>query len=109
ENSSGKILIATSRFNFASRPRYTSPIPPLPSNAVISYEPSCCPMVIAMKVAPIITNPSEGLQELPLHSTAVNASILFLGYGPSFIAFRERFGDVTPEVVAPTTSQERVV
>src|SRR5262249_10081733 len=31
-------------------------IPPLPSNAVISYEPSCCPIVIAMKLAAIITN-----------------------------------------------------
>src|SRR5262245_58437295 len=43
ENSSGKIFIATSRFNFVSRARYTWPIPPLPSRAVISSEPSRVP------------------------------------------------------------------
>ena len=31
-----------------SRARYTSPIPPFPSSPVISYEPSCVPMVKAM-------------------------------------------------------------
>src|SRR5262249_41564577 len=48
ENSSGKILIATSRFSFVSRARYTSPMPPLPRRAVISWEPSCAPMVKGM-------------------------------------------------------------
>src|SRR5262249_35904597 len=51
ENSSGRILIATPRFSFKSRARYTSPIPPLPSKAVISYEPSCCPIAIAIEWA----------------------------------------------------------
>ena len=37
--------MATSRFNFVSRARYTSPIPPLPNSAVISYDPSCVPIV----------------------------------------------------------------
>src|SRR5262249_41795941 len=35
--------MATSRFSFVSRARYTSPIPPLPSRAVISSEPSRVP------------------------------------------------------------------
>src|SRR5262249_12517341 len=48
ENSSGKILMATSRLSFVSRARYTSPIPPLPSKAVISCEPSRMPIVKAM-------------------------------------------------------------
>src|SRR5215831_242557 len=43
ENSSGRILIATSRLSLVSRARYTSPIPPLPRRAVISNEPSRVP------------------------------------------------------------------
>src|SRR5215467_3493528 len=48
ENSSGRILIATSRFSFVSRARYTSPIPPLPSKAVISCDPSWSPIWMVM-------------------------------------------------------------
>src|SRR5262245_12920971 len=36
--------MATSRLSLLSRARYTSPIPPLPSKAVISYDPSCWPI-----------------------------------------------------------------
>src|SRR5688572_5873013 len=36
-------LIATSRCNFASRARYTSPIPPAPISGPTSYAPSRCP------------------------------------------------------------------
>src|SRR5262244_242898 len=43
ENSSGRILIATSRLSLVSRARYTSPIPPFPRRAVISSEPSRVP------------------------------------------------------------------
>src|SRR5215472_16302359 len=39
-----RILIATSRFNRGSRARYTSPIPPRPSNSVISKWPSVVPL-----------------------------------------------------------------
>jgi hypothetical protein len=35
-NASGKIFSATSRSNFVSRARYTSPMPPAPIFAVIS-------------------------------------------------------------------------
>src|SRR5688572_30355666 len=35
--------MATSRFKRVSRARYTSPIPPAPSGATISYEPSLDP------------------------------------------------------------------
>src|SRR5262249_10286095 len=45
-NSAGRIFSATARSSLVSRARYTSPIPPLPNRAVISYEPSCVPMVI---------------------------------------------------------------
>src|SRR5262249_51682672 len=51
ENSSGKIFIATSRFNFVSRARYTSPIPPLPRRAVISSEPSRVPTSTDMGIS----------------------------------------------------------
>src|SRR5262245_43088849 len=40
---SGRTLIATSRFRRASRARYTSPMPPAPSEPVISYEPRRVP------------------------------------------------------------------
>ena len=40
--SSGSTLIATSRPSRGSRARYTSPIPPAPSGARISYGPSSC-------------------------------------------------------------------
>src|SRR5262245_36835398 len=44
-NSWGSILIATSRPSRESRARYTSPIPPAPSGATISYAPSLAPEV----------------------------------------------------------------
>ena len=49
EYSSGRILTATSRLSFVSRPRYTSPIPPLPSNDVIWYEPKCSPISATLR------------------------------------------------------------
>src|SRR6516162_1901781 len=48
ENSSGRILIATSRFSFESRARYTSPIPPTPRRAMISCEPRTVPIGIGI-------------------------------------------------------------
>src|SRR5580658_6144475 len=39
----GRILIATSRSSLVSRARYTSPIPPAPIGARISYGPSLAP------------------------------------------------------------------
>src|SRR6202790_1315592 len=39
-----RTLIATSRLRFLSRARYTSPIPPAPTGARISYEPSTAPV-----------------------------------------------------------------
>src|SRR5205807_6883490 len=39
----GRTLIATSRFNRASRARYTSPMPPEPMAARISYGPRRAP------------------------------------------------------------------
>ena len=38
-------IVETAR-SFVSRARYTSPMPPLPSCDVISYEPSCVPTVM---------------------------------------------------------------
>src|SRR5262249_5789177 len=46
---SGRILIATSRDSLVSRARYTSPMPPAPSGAVISYAPRREPAVSVMK------------------------------------------------------------
>src|SRR6267154_465277 len=43
ENCGGRILMATVRSSRASRARYTSPIPPAPSGAMISYGPSFVP------------------------------------------------------------------
>jgi hypothetical protein len=40
---SGSILIATSRLSFRSRARYTSPMPPAPSELTISYGPRRVP------------------------------------------------------------------
>src|SRR5262245_10769307 len=42
-NTCGRIFSATSRLSRVSRPRYTSPIPPAPSGARISYGPSFVP------------------------------------------------------------------
>ena len=42
-NASGRTFSATSRPSFASRARYTSPIPPAPMAPVISYGPSLLP------------------------------------------------------------------
>src|SRR5881396_609285 len=42
-NSAGKILMATLRSSRVSRARYTSPIPPAPMGATISYGPSRLP------------------------------------------------------------------
>lgn len=44
----GKILMATSRESRVSFARYTSPVPPAPSEATISYEPSLLPEVRAI-------------------------------------------------------------
>src|SRR5713226_1233349 len=45
EKAAGRILIATLRSRRASRARYTSPIPPAPRGAMISYGPSLAPEV----------------------------------------------------------------
>jgi hypothetical protein len=44
-------LIATSRESRASRARYTSPIPPAPSQPTISYGPMVVPIAIVMAAA----------------------------------------------------------
>src|SRR5215471_18690160 len=49
-NSSGRTLSATSRFSFVSRARYTSPMPPAPIGARISYGPRLVPEVRAIGV-----------------------------------------------------------
>src|SRR5215468_7027326 len=43
EKAAGRILIATSRLSRVSRARYTSPIPPAPRGARISYGPRRVP------------------------------------------------------------------
>src|SRR5262245_12922307 len=50
-HASGRTLIATSRPSAASRARYTSPMPPAPSGATISYTPSFVPAVSGMRGA----------------------------------------------------------
>ncbi len=40
DESAGSTLIATSRFSRSSRARYTSPMPPAPTEETISYGPS---------------------------------------------------------------------
>ena len=47
-NASGRTLMATSRPSLVSRARYTSPMPPAPSGARISYGPSLVREVSAM-------------------------------------------------------------
>lgn len=49
EKDDGRTLIATSRPKRGSRARYTSPIPPAPSGAGISYGSSFVPEVSAMR------------------------------------------------------------
>jgi hypothetical protein len=43
DTSSGRTLMATSRSRRVSRARYTSPMPPAPSGALISYGPRRTP------------------------------------------------------------------
>ena len=47
----GSVLIATSRPRRVSRARYTSPIPPAPMRAAITYEPRRVPSVSGMEGA----------------------------------------------------------
>src|SRR5438093_6305058 len=47
----GSSLIATSRERRGSRARYTSPMPPAPSHATISYGPIFVPAAIVMESA----------------------------------------------------------
>ena len=48
ETFAGRILIATSRPSLVSFARYTSPIPPTPSEGTISYGPSLVPEMRAI-------------------------------------------------------------
>src|SRR6266850_7113400 len=48
-NSGGRSFNATSRPSLVSRARYTSPMPPAPSGATISYGPSFVPEVRAIR------------------------------------------------------------
>src|SRR5882724_10123043 len=48
-NNGGRSFSATSRPSLVSRARYTSPIPPAPSGATISYGPSFVPEVRAIR------------------------------------------------------------
>src|SRR5438270_8580354 len=48
---SGSTLIATSRLSFVSRARHTSPIPPAPIGATISYGPRRVPAVTVTEYA----------------------------------------------------------
>ena len=48
---SGSTLIATSRFSFVSRARYTSPMPPAPREERISYGPRRAPGLRAKRLA----------------------------------------------------------
>src|SRR5258708_27465880 len=52
-NEGGRILMATMRSRRVSRALYTSPIPPAPMSAPISYGPRRLPVVIAMEVGMI--------------------------------------------------------
>src|ERR1700732_1090732 len=51
-----EILIATSRFSRESWARYTSPIPPLPMGAMISYGPSLSPVLSGIGVDQVYRN-----------------------------------------------------
>src|SRR5215475_10134068 len=53
---SGRLLTATSRPNLVSWPRYTSPIPPLPSSSRISHDPNTVPRDRATANTPAIVH-----------------------------------------------------
>src|SRR5438094_4453410 len=61
-NSAGRILIATARSSRVSRARYTSPIPPAPIGATISYGPRRVPEVIVTE-----RDDYNGPRRLPAH------------------------------------------
>src|SRR5262249_49363770 len=63
-NSSGRTLMATSRSSLRSRARHTSPIPPLPSREVTSYDPRVFPISRRIEVARHLMEAPRGMQRI---------------------------------------------
>src|SRR5205085_589111 len=61
ENSAGRTFTAALRPSFESMARYTSPMPPLPMDDPISYEPRRVPADKGMGVK-IDSNPGRGME-----------------------------------------------
>src|ERR1700734_3584746 len=66
-DSLGRSFSATSRPNRASFARYTSPIPPAPSGATISYGPSFVPAFSTIEIVRLANNPHIDSSWLFLH------------------------------------------
>src|SRR5260370_40586274 len=80
ENCAGRILMATVRSSRVSRARYTSPIPPAPSGAPISYGPSFVPGtrgLIGRDYTP--DEPVDGTSNLQCRQKAVSEFAPYLG------------------------------
>src|SRR5687768_1743981 len=101
-NDSGRIFSATSRSSLVSRARYTSPMPPAPILAAISYGPKRAPEARAM------AKPFYGVYRFRLPPAdahpSVDAAALLLGAGVGPLveqhpeAQSARRGDVQPPV-----------
>src|SRR5271163_5082289 len=77
-SASGKTLIATARSSFTSRARYTSPMPPAPSGAWISYGPKFVPELRVIRRCGLYP------QRQPLRLLRFLRGFDFAG-GPSFL------------------------
>jgi len=73
-NIGGSSFSATSRPSLASRARYTSPIPPAPSGATISYGPSFVPAVRAIRAGNYIP------KNAPFTLTSNGLRVPLIGY-----------------------------
>src|SRR5689334_21866426 len=77
-NSAGRTFTATSRPSRVSRARYTSPMPPAPIGATISYGPSFVPVASVMPVFPPLPSPGafEDEEIARLSETRVDVRLL---------------------------------
>src|SRR5262249_24533521 len=75
----GRILIATLRSSLVSRARYTSPIPPVPKDATISYGPSRVPGLSGISGA-IITSQTTPVCSSKWTKNALSVEVVRSGF-----------------------------
>src|ERR1044071_251451 len=92
-SAAGRTLTATSRLSFPSRARYTSPIPPAPKGARISYGPKRSPVLNGIAVLSFYskrTDPhSQHRNRTPIHPFHRKCDRIALLYGAEHVKQRQ--------------------